>query len=540
MRRDISRLTGRTFDVLVVGGGIYGLTIACDAAQRGLEVALIEGADFGSGSSFNHLRTIHGGLRYLQTLDVSRSRESIRERRALARVAPHAVRPLPFVLPLPASLTKGAWAMRAGFLLDRIVGADRNRNVPAALYLPPGQVLSDSEAVARFPELNREGRAGAAVWYDYTAPESDRLTFAWALGAHEQGATLANYVEALELVADGQRVGGVRAVDHRGGGEIQISARVTVNATGGRVDRLLAPNGLSTRMPLLKALNLVTRRTAGETAVGGRAASGRHFFLVPWRNRALFGTWESARQDALAHADPTDAEVVSFIAELNQAFPTLRLDRDDVTLVHRGLVPAADMGNGRLSLEPHEQWRDHASTSGVEGLVSVAGAKYTTARAVAERVTDRVMRKLRRRAVSCRTAMTLLPGGDAGDADSAAAEAARACGTTLPDGTIPHLVAAYGSRYREIVTLADTRPEWRTRIADDSPVIGAELVHAVRQEMAMTLNDAVIRRTPLGALGYPGDRAATRAAAIVARESGWSDDRTGEEIAALKRFYRIR
>ena len=130
MTRDLDRLTGRTFDVLVVGGGIYGLTIAYDAAQRGLSVALVERDDFGSGASFNHLRTIHGGLRYLQTLDLARARESVRERRTLARIAPHAVRPLPFALPLYRSLMRGKLAMRAGFLLDRLVALGRNRGVP--------------------------------------------------------------------------------------------------------------------------------------------------------------------------------------------------------------------------------------------------------------------------------------------------------------------------------------------------------------------------------------------------------------------------
>src|SRR3954447_12692807 len=130
MNRDLDRLSAGTFDVLVVGGGIYGLTIAYDAAQRGLSVALVERNDFGSGSSFNHLRTIHGGLRYLQSLDITRARESVRERRALARVAPAAVRPLPFVLPLTRSLTKGMLAMRAGFAIDRLVAHDRNTALP--------------------------------------------------------------------------------------------------------------------------------------------------------------------------------------------------------------------------------------------------------------------------------------------------------------------------------------------------------------------------------------------------------------------------
>src|SRR5215831_16525672 len=129
MTRDPDQLAGRTFDVLVVGGGIYGLTIAYDAAQRGLAVALVERSDFGSGTSFNHLRTIHGGLRYLQSLDVRRARESVRERRTVARIAPHAVQPLPFAVPLYPSLTRGKTAMRIGFLIDRCVAVGRNRGV---------------------------------------------------------------------------------------------------------------------------------------------------------------------------------------------------------------------------------------------------------------------------------------------------------------------------------------------------------------------------------------------------------------------------
>src|SRR5204863_182161 len=157
MIRDLDQLTDRTFDVLVVGGGIYGLTIAYDAAQRGLSVALIEQNDFGSGASFNHLRTIHGGLRYLQSLDFKRARESVRERRTLARVAPQAVRPLPFAVPVYRSLTRGKMAMRTGFALDRILAAGRNRGVPASHRLPGGRVVSRSHAAQRFPGL----RSGA-------------------------------------------------------------------------------------------------------------------------------------------------------------------------------------------------------------------------------------------------------------------------------------------------------------------------------------------------------------------------------------------
>jgi glycerol-3-phosphate dehydrogenase len=478
MKRDVARLTSRTFDVLVVGGGIYGLAIAYDAALRGLGVALVERDDFGSGNSFNHLRTIHGGLRYLQTLDLARARESVRERRTLAAIAPTAVRPLPFVLPLSRSMTRGRLAMQAGFALDRLVAFDRDRGLPPSHQLPTGRVISRAEAMDRFPQLRRRGMTGAAVWYDYVTTEADRLTYAFGEAASQNGAVLANHTEAIALATAGPRVIGVRAKDIETGRELDISARVTVNATGGAVGGLLKAAGIPWSVPLLKAMNLVTRRPAAEAALGGRSASGGHLFLVPWRGRALFGTWESSRRHDPGDAGVLEAEVAPFIVALNEAFPSLDLTRADVTLVHRGLVPAVVGTDGSVSLEGHGRVRDHAG-DGVEGLVTVAGAKYTTARAVAERVTDGLLEKLQRSPVACRTAVTALP------------------------------------------------------------VRNGDLVHAIRHEMVVTLRDAVIRRTPLGALGYPGDDEVDRAATIAAAELGWSPDRTRTEIEDVRRFYDV-
>ena len=535
MVRDLDRLTARTFDLLVVGGGIYGLTVAYDAAQRGLAVALIEREDFGSGASFNHLRTIHGGLRYLQTLNIARARESVRERRTLARIAPHAVRPQLFALPLRRSLTKGKTATRVGFALDRLIAANRNLNVPGPLRLPVGCVVSQREAMGRFPELAPQGLVGAAVWYDYITPESDRLTFAFVLAAAEHNAVLANYVEATTPILDGRRISGVRAVDRQSGRQVEIAARVTVNATGSAVDRLLGPVGAPTRIPMLKALNLVTRREAGDAALGGRSQSGRHLFLVPWRRRALFGTWESERP-CDAGAAVTPGEIAAFIGDLNYAFPSLNLTLGDIALVHHGVVPATVGRDGRASLEGGEQVRDHTA-DGLEGLLSVAGTKYTTARAVAERVTDRVFAKLQQGSVPCRTATTPLPGGRSLDVAPSVAEARRDRGAGVPIDTVSHLVAAYGSRYPDVLDIATDRPDLRSPIADDSPVIGAQLAWAVRHEMALTLCDAAVRRTPLGAVGFPGQAAAERAADIVGAELGWSADRKREEIETLRRFY---
>jgi len=537
MLRDLDQLAGRTFDVLVVGGGIYGLTIAYDAAQRGLSVALIERADFGSGASFNHLRTIHGGLRYLQTFDIGRARESVIERRIVATIAPHSVRPTPFALPLYGSLSRGVTAARAGFLLDRLISFDRNRDVIPSHQLPGGRVVS-GDALRRFPGLHRRGVAGAAVWYDYVTTEADRLTFSFALAASTHRAVLANHLEAVALLTDARRTVGVRARDSVEGRELDIAARITVNATGAAVDTLLEPLGASLQLPMLKVMNLVTQRDAGEAALGGRTGTGRNLFLVPWRGRALFGTWQSTVLCRPEDTGIVEADVMAFIRELNEAFPSLDLRPNDVTMIHRGIVPAVT-SNGGISLEGHEHVRDHATDGpgGLEGLMSVVGTKYTTARRVAERVTDRVLTKLQRQAAPCRTATSPLPGGDIKDVGLTIADARRDSGVGLPSDTIPHLVAAYGSRYKEILHSCEGQPDLATRLAEGSPVIGAELVWAVRHEMAMTLADAVIRRTPLGALGYPGDKAVDRAADLVAGTLGWSHERRRSEVAALRRFY---
>jgi glycerol-3-phosphate dehydrogenase len=481
MQRDLDGLATRTFDVLVVGGGIYGLTIAYDCAQRGLSVALIERHDFGSGASFNHLRTIHGGLRYLQTLDLSRARESVNERRTIARIAPGAVRPQRFILPLSRSLMQGPLAMRAGFLLDRFVSRRRNVGVPAPLQLPPGRVVDAAEALTGTSEPRQhESGPSAASWYDYLTTDADRLTLAWGIAAANCGAALANYVEASELRVEGGRAIGARATDRLSSRQLNIAARLVVNATGGAVDRLLGASGLKSGVAMLKAMNLVTSRTAPEAAIGGRGSSGRTLFMVPWKGRALFGTWESPQPCLPDDTSIGRDEVATFIAEINHAFPSMSLTPREVTLVHRGVVPAVIRADGRAALEGHEQVQDHADR-GVEGLMTVAGTKYTTARAVAERVTNRILTKLGHSPVACRTAATPLPFSN-GSTD----------------------------------TLLD---------------------QAARQEMVMTLEDAVVRRTPIGALGHPGHDALERAAAVVGKVLRWDASRCRVEIEAVDRFY---
>jgi len=477
--RDLSQLTAREFDVLVVGGGISGLTIAYDAAQRGLVVALVERDDFGAATSFNHLKTIHGGLRYLQAADLRRMRESIRERRAFARIAPRFLAPLPFVMPTGASLTRNAVAMKAALAVDAFIGRDRNDGVDAARHLPAGRIITGQECHELFEGAIRTV-APAAMWHDYLTVSGDRLTLSFAKAAVNHGAVLANYTEAI-----GPLKRGVTARDNLTGHAFELRARVLVNAAGPWGATILDAFGVRTRWALLKAMNLVTSRPARKAALVGTTRAGRAQVLLPWQGRMLVGTSESPNERQPEDLDARRTEVDTFLAEVNETFPALGLKAEEVTLVHRGVVPAG-MKNGHLSLLGHSRVIDH-SDAGSPDLLSVIGVKYTTARVVAERAVDLIVKKLGRAPVRCRTNEALLPDASLEDRDP-------------PD----------------------------------------PIIHAIREEMAQTLADVVVRRTGLGAAGYPGDVASNNVANRIQAELGWSDERTAQELAALRRFYEIK
>jgi glycerol-3-phosphate dehydrogenase len=536
MVRDLSRLASVEHDVLVIGGGITGLMAAYDAAQRGLSVALVERGDFGGATSGNHFKTIHGGLRYLQDGDLRRMRRSVAERRALARMAPHLAVPLAFLTPTRRAVTRSRLAFTAAFEIDDWIGRDRNDGLPPALHLPAGRVLDADECRRLCPDMDLRDATGGALWHDYQMPLADRLTFAVALGAEAHGAVLANYVEAVAPIHRDGRLAGVIARDVDGGDPrpFEIRARVMLNAAGPWVRAVLAACGVERRAPLLKALNLVTSRPASGPALVQATAEGRALVLAPWGGRAFLGTAESAVTHGPDERGVSEEELDACVGAANATFPGLNLRHDEITRVHRGLVPAAIV-NGRPTLQAHAALVDHRH-DGLPGLVSAVTVKYTTARHLAEQAIDLLARQLGRAVAPCRTHAVPLPGATAHVPDLAAA-LAQAHRDWLDDTAARHLAATYGTGCDAVAGLAAAETRLRARISPAAPVLAAEIAHAARRDAARTLTDAVVRRTALGAAAYPGDAAARASAEILARELGWSDDRTADQLAALKAFY---
>jgi glycerol-3-phosphate dehydrogenase len=549
MARALAALAGREFDVLVVGGGITGAVTAWDAAQRGLSVALLERGDFGGATSAESLKVVHGGVRYLQHLDIVRVRESSRERRALLRMAPHLVQPMPFVVPTYGHGMRGPEILGAAFAILNALTADRNRGLTdPARKVPSAGIVSRRRVLEWFPDLDQQGLTGAGVFYDGQLFNPPRLVWAMVRTAARAGAAVANYCDVTALTLQGGRVAGVKVDDRLGGEKFEVRARTVVNAAGPYAESLLVRSGVraARTVPFSRDMALVLKRRF----VNGRALAlqtryrdpsavltrgARHLFLVPWRGKTLVGVNSLIWRDEPDRLRVTEAEVSDFVAEIAEADPKLGLTMDDVALVMAGLLPVekGDEEGGDVSFGKRPLVVDNARTDGVQGLVSAISNRYTVARGVAERAVDLVYRKLGRELRPCRTEVTRIHGGDFFRFDDLVRELAQALPEGVDRGIADRLARDHGSAYGEVLRLARERPEWGVTIGG-TDILRAEVVHAARSEMVCKLSDAVFGRTGIATAGDPGGAELEECADLVAAQLGWDSARRESELRQVR------
>lgn len=543
MTRDLRRLADTRFDLIVVGAGFYGVTVAWDAAQRGLAVAIIDKDDFGAATSFNNLKTLHGGLRSLQSLNFRQMRLFIRERRALARILPHLVRPLPFVVATTRNPKRSALAMRIALAINDLVARDRNEGLadPGA-HLPRGQIISREETLRLNPIIAPEGVTGGAVWYDYQMASTDRVTLSFLLSAVDAGTTAANYVKANQFIREGDRVVGVRAEDGPTGATFDIRGSVVVNAAGPWAASMLAglPNVAQGAPPprLSRAMNVVTRKLVDTHACGG-VVGGRYLFMVPWRGVSMLGTSHDAHDGSPDHLKVSRWDLEAFLKDAREAFPNAGLATSDVRLIHRGLLPMVSGNGHKVRLLRESRVVDHRR-HGLPGLVSVFGVRYTTARHTAEQAVDAVFRAMGHATPPpCRTAETPLLGGSMNHVDNFLRAVVLRDVEGISTDTLRRIASTYGTGYDSVLQMARDVPALASPLGRSCDVLGAEILYAARREMALKLGDAIIRRTEAGAAGHPGSDALERAAAIMARALGWDEWRVRNEVAEVEAFYRL-
>ena len=480
MTRDLLTLSNQYFDVLVIGGGIFGAGVARDAALRGLRVALIEKADFASGTSSHSSKLIHGGFRYLEQRDFKLVSEACRERRILQQIAPHLVRPLPFLFPVydggSISLTK----LRLGMSLYDWLA--RYRNVARH------KTLSAQRTLAGEPSLASQGLRGAVSFYDCQEDDA-RFCIDHILHATQLGALCLNYCTLTGFVTREGRVVAARVRDEVGACMLEISARVFVNATGPWVERVnaLTPfDAGAARLSPTKGVHVLVPRLTQQHAIAFQArGDGRILFVIPWGDYSLIGTTDTDYDGDPAEVRADHADIDYLLTEARALFPEAALAESDVITTMAGVRPllASDIPS------PSARSREHRVVQTGRNLLAIVGGKYTTYRVIAQQTVDAVLVILHEASRPCRTAEVPLP-------------------NLRP-------------------------PSTGDEISDSPGVRVSDITHACEHEMVVTLGDVMRRRTSLALSGSGGPEIALNVARVMAPLMGWGPD---EERAQFERY----
>jgi len=524
-RAGIQQLTAQPADLLVIGGGINGAGIARDAAMRGLRTILVEQNDLASGTSSRSSRLIHGGLRYLEHGEFGLVMEANRERRTLQRIAPHLVWPLPFVFPIHKGDRISRWQLAAGMLLYDMLALFRN--------VRPHRLLGKRGMLEAEPMLRDRGLLGGARYFDAQCDDA-RLVIATARSAIYHGALVANYVAVAGLERTAGRVVGAQLEDRLTGERSVVRASVVVNATGPWADRVrrLEDAGAAPLLQPTKGIHVVVERARldhREAVAFTSPIDGRVMFVLPWGSLSYIGTTDTDTVDPPDDLSISADDIVYLLRSTNARFPSARLGIEDVRVAWAGLRPLVlDRDRRHASSRP----REHAIVQGSGGMLTVVGGKLTTYRSMSAEVVDQAMRELRhrdgrQRHAGARTDEDPLPGGEAADLSQFRE---RGLDLGISPESVNHLLRHYGTEAAGIFNLAGADRRLLRPLLEPHPAIEAEVIHAVRRELAQTVEDVLVRRFHLY-YEHPdhGASVAHRVAELMSEELGWGPPRIQEE-----------
>ena len=548
-RSDRARLADGVVDVLVIGGGVTGAGAALDAASRGLSVGLLEARDWAAGTSSRSSKLIHGGLRYLEQLAFPLVHEALKERARLVRtIAPHLVRPLPFLLPLTAPAWQRAY-YGAGVALYDLLGAafarDRAMGGPA---VPRHRHLSRRATLAAFPGLRREAVRGAIEYWDAQVDDA-RHTLAVVRTAAGYGAAVLSSARVVDLLRDGDGDGdggdggvggramapvvGVRVSDLTDGSSFTVRARSVIAATGvwsDDVGAMLGASAPSLRVRASKGVHLLVPRSAID---GGDI--DRHglilrtptsvLFVIPWADQWIVGTTDTPWALDRDHPAASSADIEYLLGQVNRVL-TRPLTAADIVGVYAGLRPLL----AGESDETSRLSREHAVVTPVPGLVLVAGGKYTTYRVMAADAVDAAVERLPGAPASRTAALPLV--GARGWAQVRDRAAELAAGHGVPEEAVERLLRRHGDQVLAVLDLVRADPALGRPLPGAPAHLAAEVVHAVRAEGALHLDDVLTRRTRISIeTPHRGVESAPEVARLMASVLGWEEDRLAREIA---------
>jgi glycerol-3-phosphate dehydrogenase len=543
MKRNISVFSDSQFDVLIIGGGITGAAVAYEAASRGLKVALFEKDDFGGATSAATSRMIHGGLRYLAKLEFGIVRESLKERRILCNIAPNFVHPVPNVILLREGDKVPAWFVKIGLYLYDLLSFDQRHLQDKDKHLLAHRSLKNAEIIKMEPQLNLEGLKGGLVYSDCLSISPERLTLAFIRSAMAAGAKIANYAEVVGFDGEvddlGKKLNRLSVTDRLTGNEFIVSGKLIINCAGPWVDKVLAlvkPGKTLNRLKWSEGIHLITRGLAVNEIVAATTSSGKHCFIVPWRGHSLIGTTDKEYFGEPGDYKVTRGVIEEFLKEINPVFSAGKpLTIQDITYAYGGLRPlVSDKKEDVYKSSRKYEIVDHVS-EGITNLISVEGGKFTTSRSLAEKTVDLISRKLKIKSGKSISASNFLRGCEISDfrkfTDRMISE-----NPGLSVRQITFLVENYGTEASRIIQLMENNNHLSEVLNNDGETC-AEVIYAIREEMAVTLSDILFRRTGIGTLGNPGIRIIEKVAETAAQELGWDRKKIDFEISQVLKKY---
>lgn len=545
MDRFIENYRPEYFDVIVIGGGITGASVAYEAASRGLRVALLEKKDFSWATSAVTSKLIHGGLRYLVNGEVGLVRESLRERRVLENIAPN------FIYPMPMMMThytrprrNNKRVAKVGMILYDLLSYDKSFTWDPDKKIPSHKTISGEEVMRLEPCVRKKGLTGASVFYDCLSIFPERLTLAFIKSAVACGASVANYARVEEfLLNDKNNVTGVVVRDLLYNQVHKIYGAVTINCAGPWADIILGlaqsrSNGCKT-LRRSEGIHIITEKKilSGKYVIGSMTPEGRHFFLIPWRGHTLIGTTDKAFIGDPDEYRVTKQSIMELIDEVNRSFGDGKFSYADVKHTYGGLRPLVeDQTCETYTTSRRYEIFDNAK-NGLNGLITVEGGKYTTSRNLAENCLQLVLTKLDRPVRDSITDKTYLAGCEINRIDYFFSNFKKN-NMDLSEATVDYLPRNYGTESYEVLKLARADNIFSEVLNQDGEIM-AQVVYAIRKEMAKTLCDIVMRRTGIGTLGDPGDEILVKVADVAAKELRWDKNKTEQEIANVKKILRL-
>ncbi|OHD65413.1 MAG: hypothetical protein A2176_15790 [Spirochaetes bacterium RBG_13_51_14] len=542
MNRFTEKYTGETFDLIVIGGGITGAAVAYDAACRGLRVALLEKNDFGGATSAATSKHIHGGLRYLATMEFGLVRESLRERKIMENIAPNFVYPIPnMVTTNTLKITNTKWVIKAGMILYDILSFDKGCTWDKSKRIPLHRTLDKEKVIELEPNVKKEGLTGASVYYDCISIFPERLTLAFIKSAVSYGVQVANYAEVEGFIfTDDHRVAGIRVRDAITGKKLAVRGKLTVNCGGPWADIVLglAKKEISEeRLRRSEGIHIITGKLVNDHVVTSMTAKGRHLFIIPWRGHSLIGTTDKEYIGRPDDYRVTGTRIQELLDEVNDTFGHKKFSFKDIRFFYGGLRPLVedqteDVYESSRKYEIYDNEKD-----GLTGLITVEGGKYTTSRNLAENVLKVVSRKINRKLKRTITDREYLHGSEIPDM-ALFLKAIVNENRDFSAKSMEYLGKNYGTEYRQVLEIARKNRSLARTVNDDGEIL-AQVVYAVRFELARTLNDILFRRTGIGTLGDPGDAVLRLVAQTAGRELRWSSIRITEEIAKARRAFII-